>query len=103
MIDRAPHLKSLDDVWPEVRKHLDGFMFDEADLEAKFRKGEREHGRDWLHMTREQLEVEIQNELKDMLIYRAMICARFDDEGTAPAFFTNRDPGDEGPEYAVPV
>lgn len=101
MTDRAAVLRNEPDLWTEVRQHLDGFMFDEADLEQKFRKGEAEHGRDWLDMTRADLEYAITEELMDMLIYRAMIITRFGDEPSAPAFLSNRDPGDEGPETLV--
>ena len=44
-LDRAQELARLDDVWPEVAKHLDGFAFTDGELERKFRKGEAEHGR----------------------------------------------------------
>lgn len=101
MIDRADELRATSDLWPEISKYLDGFMFPDGVLEAKFRKGEAEHGRDWLDMTRSDLEHAIEEELMDMIIYRAMVCARWPDEPGAPAFLTNRDPGDEGPEYVV--
>lgn len=92
-LDRAAELNRLDDIWPEVAKHLDGFAFTDGELERKFRKGEAEHGRDWLRMTKEDLELAIQEELMDMVIYRAMILTRWPDQ-TKP-FFQYRDLGDE--------
>lgn len=110
----------MPDMWPEIRLHLWSAM-DEATeavrhyaldfddymhasmrdaLEAKFRAGEAEHGRDWLRMTREQLRHEIGNELRDLVLYHAMLLARWDEYApvTAPPFLTNRDPGDEQPD-----
>ena len=65
------------DLWSEVREHITFGYFTEQELEAKFRKGEAEHGRDWLKMTRQQLEAEINAELMDLTIYQAMIDARW--------------------------
>lgn len=101
-LDRAQELARLDDVWPEVAKHLDGFAFTDGELEAKFRRGEAEHGRDWLRMTKEDLEVAIQEELMDMVIYRAMILARWPDQSTS---WNQHRPADDGDEdvSGVPV
>jgi hypothetical protein len=78
--DRADKLATLDDLWSEVREHITFGYFTEAELEAKFRKGEAEHGRDWLRMTRERLQAEINAELMDLTIYQAMIDARWPDQ-----------------------
>lgn len=101
-LDRAQELARLDDVWPEVAKHLDGFAFTDGELEAKFRRGEAEHGRDWLRMTREDLEVAIQEELMDMVIYRAMILTRWPDQSTSWNQHKPADDGD-GDVSGVPV
>ena len=101
-LDRAQELARLDDVWPEVAKHLDGFAFTDGELEAKFRRGEAEHGRDWLRMTKEDLEVAIQEELMDMVIYRAMILARWPDQSTSWNQHRPADDGD-GDVSGVPV
>lgn len=77
--DRADELRNAPDLWAIVKQHIVFGFFTEAELEAKFRKGEAEHGRDWLDMTREQLRAEIDAELKDLTIYQAMIDARWDD------------------------
>lgn len=92
--DRARELADTPDLWIEVRQHLDGFMFTDGELEEKFRRGEAEHGRDWLRMTKEDLEHAITEELMDMVLYRAMILTRWPDQ-TKP-FFQHRDLGDEG-------
>ena len=95
--DRADELRALDDLWPEIEKHIDNAAKDaiynvrrfeldldeylrpntRASLEEKFRKGEAEHGRDWLNMTGSELREEIDNELRDLVIYHAMILARW--------------------------
>ena len=75
--DRAEELATTTDLWLEVREHIIFGYFTEAELEAKFRKGEAEHGRDWLRMTRERLEAEINAELMDLTIYQAMIDTRW--------------------------
>jgi len=77
--DRADTLRSMPDLWPVIRENLGTHRFDEKDLEAKFRKGEAEHGRDWLNMTRAQIEREILAEWHDLCLYTAMIHARFKD------------------------
>lgn len=82
--DRAEELATTTDLWVEVRKHIIFGFFTEAELEAKFRKGEAEHGRDWLKMTREQIQAEIDAEIMDLMIYQAMIDTRWpvsDDDG----------------------
>ena len=115
--DRAAELAAAPDLWPEIRLRLWEAADDAADaarhfaydfddyqhhtmrnaLEAKFRAGEAEHGRDWLTMTREQLQEEIRNELRDLVLYHAMILTRWVDDAPSAAspFLTNRDPGDE--------
>ena len=75
--DRAEELATTTDLWLEVRENIIFGYFTEAELEAKFRKGEAEHGRDWLRMTRERLEAEINDELKDLTLYQAMIDTRW--------------------------
>ena len=75
--DRAEELATTTDLWLEVRERIIFGYFSEAELEAKFRKGEAEHGRDWLKMTRERLEAEINAELMDLTIYQAMIDTRW--------------------------
>lgn len=78
----------MPDLWPEVERHvtiavgdalaaLTNTDFEDSGLEAKFRKGEAEHGRDWLDMTREQLEREIAQEIQDLRLYFSMLRARF--------------------------
>jgi hypothetical protein len=112
--DKADELRTVDDLWPlieqqlpialrDAKRHLDAFIRDQADLthaptykralEMKFAAGEAEHGRDWLNMTRDQLLREIYAEVLDLVLYAAMIRTRW--VRTAPAFETNRDPGDE--------
>ena len=115
--DRANELRMLDDLWPEISQCLyvaaeqakDAARFYEYDLsdytgpsmrralEEKFRKGEAEHGRDWLNMSRDQLLEEINAELQDLVLYHAMILARWVDKqpNTTRPFITNRGPGDE--------
>lgn len=75
--DRAEELAESSDLWREVRKHIAFGYFTEAELEAKFRKGEAEHGRDWLKMSKTQLQAEINAELMDFTIYQAMIDTRW--------------------------
>lgn len=88
--DRADDLKRTEDLWPLVVEHLHhacnsavlGFMDYKPDasmLEEKFRRGEAEHGRDWLNMTREQFDEEILDEMRDLVIYHAMRMARWGD------------------------
>ena len=96
MSDRAEELRSCPDIWVEVSPHLDEaaeiaasysryYALDlaqegerlKADMEQKFRAGEQEHGRNWLNMSKEDLEHEIANEIRDLVIYHAMILARF--------------------------
>lgn len=98
MSDRAEELRSCPDIWAEVAPHLDDaaeiaasyskyYALDlarngeqmRADMERKFRAGEQEHGRNWLNMSKHDLEHEIANEIRDLVIYHAMILARFHD------------------------
>lgn len=102
-IDRANELAELDDLWPVIQKHAINGYFTNEELEAKFRAGEKEHARGWLKMTLEQMEAEIQAELKDMVIYRAMIDARWPTSDGIVPFASNEDPGDEGDEDACGV
>ena len=48
-------------------------------LEEKFRTGEKEHGRSWLapDYTRQQLLDEIRDEIRDLVIYHAMLETRW--------------------------
>jgi hypothetical protein len=105
--DRADEMRAMPDLWPVIADHLDAARNDAdlspvlhypdaAELEAKFRAGEWEHGRDWLDMTRADLEREIRAEVMDLVLYHAMIRARWATR-TAPAFLMHRDPGDEQP------
>lgn len=88
--DRANELRELPDVWPEVEQHLGAAIHDAMAaaetawlwmgtdmLEKKFRKGEAEHGRDWLKMRAEDLQREIEAELLDLVLYHAMRRARW--------------------------
>ena len=114
--DQADRLATLPDLWPEISQHLDAsatraaksaawFALDlggissadmRAAMHAKFRKGEAEHGRDWLRMTREDIRHEIKNEHIDLVIYYAMLATRWPDPVLSVAdFVTNADPGDE--------
>ena len=117
--DRADQLRGLPDLWREIQPwlvlagehaadELRWFALDlddycgpgiEAEMRRKFAAGEREHGRDWLDMTRQQLLKEIRAEVIDLVLYRAMILARWQDtpegEVALPPFTTNSDPGDE--------
>ena len=102
--DLAEELRAKPDVWPEVEKHLGVAITDAISagetvwlwmdtdmLEAKFRKGEAEHGRDWLNMTQADLKREIEAELLDLVLYHAMLRARWVDA----SYTTDEDPGDE--------
>lgn len=98
--DRAEELAELSDLWPEIEGQLGMAMADVARscmtfldrcvgefaagdgallgaLQAKYRRGEDEHQRDWLQMDQETLEGEVTNELLDLLLYAAMIRARW--------------------------
>ena len=101
--DRADELRTLDDLWPEIEKHIENAAKDaiynvrrfeldldeylrpntRALLEEKFRKGEAEHGRDWLNMSEAGLRNEIESEIKDLVIYHAMRLARWQARETA--------------------
>lgn len=97
-IDRGEELRQVPDIWPLLcammnedllkeclenlahswqRLHLDD---DFCELLAnKYRRGEREHNRAWLSMKKEDLVKEVDEEIADLLIYRAMINLRFSD------------------------
>lgn len=97
LIDRREDLLAAPDIWLEVEPHLheaaesasehaQTFAYDLRGemagsligrMEEKFRRGEAEHGRDWLDMAPEQLEREIVAEIQDLVIYYAMIKARW--------------------------
>lgn len=93
--DRADELRAMPDIWPVIAQHLadaagdpvrqiaDGLHVEHAALEEKYRKGEAEHDRGWLDMTRDQIEAEIVNEWLDLVLYHAMIRARFGKEPAA--------------------
>lgn len=102
--DRADDFRAMPDIWPEILVRIPdaindptttingrGIAFTAAFLEEKFRKGEAEHDRGWLDMTREQIEHEITNEWADLVLYHAMLRARFPErdetvtEDTPPA------------------
>jgi hypothetical protein len=104
IIDNACTLRNAPDLWPLIEEHIPRAMADAkraastsewelrtTELEAKFRKGEIEHGRNWLTMDRDDLKHEIRAELLDLVLYHAMIRARW----TQMTYVTNRDPGDE--------
>lgn len=114
--DRADELRMVDDLWPLIEQELDAaaaslpiyvasfleLYRDQATgqavrvtLQDKFRKGEAEHARGWLNMTRNDLSIECLAEIYDLIIYRAMIRARWAASPVAAPFITNRDPGDE--------
>lgn len=108
--DRADELARMDDLWPEIRHQITAAMGDAGlavdrawndvhvgDLEDKFRAGEAEHGRDWLRMSRADLEREIRAEIHDLVLYHAMVRARWMRQ-IAPSFIAHRDLGDEQPE-----
>lgn len=111
IIDCINELRAADDLWPLIAAEISAAQLDArrcvddvyditlAEYEAKFRKGEAEHGRDWLRMTRADLEAEIRAEIVDLVMYHAMIRARWQQargrSGTTRAFLSNRDPGDE--------
>lgn len=99
-MDRAEELRQMENIWPEIERHMGDALADTAracmvflsrcvdefatgDGEtlramcAKYAAGEREHRRDWLQMERAQMEGEIENELLDQVLYAAMIRARW--------------------------
>lgn len=110
--DRAPELWKTNDMWHEIERHIPAAIADateslrwfaldledytgptaEAAMRQKFAAGEAEHGRDWLHMTRGELLREIRGEVMDLVLYHAMIRARWVDR---PDFACHVDPGDE--------
>ena len=97
-IDRGEDLRQVPDIWPLLcammnedllkecledlahawqRLHLDD-DFCEL-LASKYRKGERDYDRAWLSMDKEDLIKEVDEEIADLLIYKAMINLRFSD------------------------
>lgn len=110
--DRAAELWATTDMWPDIQRHIPAAVADateslrwfaldlddytgpttEAAMRRKFAAGEAEHGRAWLHMTRDELLAEIRAELMDLVLYHAMIRTRWVDE---PDFVCHVDPGDE--------
>ena len=114
-MDRASELWATPDLWREIRPRIleaanDAagaamtFALDlddysgpviEAEMRHKFLAGEQEHGRDWLQMSRSELEQEIRYELMDLVLYHAMILARWETVSSTPPFESNTDPGDE--------
>lgn len=96
MTDRSAELSVQADVWPEIRsqipaaiglaiatmKELAHDLDADTDvverMETKFRAGEREHQRDWLQMDEAHLRHdEISAEAYDLVLYHAMLLARF--------------------------
>ena len=95
-IDRSDYLRDVPDIWPLLRVVMGEALLKDslesvagtwtrlhADdkfaevLAEKYRKGEREYNRGWLSMTKEELFKEVDEELADLLIYKAMIALRF--------------------------
>jgi transposase len=102
--DHKDELREARDIWPLLEPHLDQAAADARRrvmlwklptrmLEAKFRKGEAEHGRDWLDRDMDWLIDQLVEELVDLVVYSAMLRARW--QADVIAFETNRDPGDE--------
>jgi hypothetical protein len=102
--DRRDELRRAEDLWPAVERELGGAINDAmmaADevwvwvgvdaLEEKFRRGESEHGRNWLDMSERDLRDEIKAELLDLVLYHAMLRARW----PRVTYTTDRDLGDE--------
>jgi len=76
-------LAALDDAWPLIREHLADALDDaidqvsqlswhSLDLEAKYRRGNVEHGNAWVAMSDAELLAEMREELADLVIYAAM-------------------------------
>lgn len=85
-------LEDQEDLWPIVLGHLRELVGDlpvgtaqleqvlravdpvlsEGELEAKYRRGEQEHQRDWLGWKSEDFEVALREELVDLVLYVAM-------------------------------
>ena len=76
-------LAAMDDAWPLIREHLADALDDaidqvsqlswhSLDLEGKYRRGNVEHGNQWVGMTDDELRHEMQEELEDLVIYAAM-------------------------------
>lgn len=106
MHDRAEELRAKADLWPEIEQHLQAaqedaerFMLrlpiitdhERSFFEWKYRMGEAEHKRDWLDMTRDRLLESIKEEVLDLVLYHAMLRARWVDA----SYTTDEDPGDE--------
>ena len=104
--DRADDLRFTVDLWTEIEPHITAAAADaiqqvkwfamdlddytgpsmRANLHDKFKRGELEHGRDWLDMSIEEFRQEIRDEVRDLVIYLAMRRARW---------VNTTDPGDE--------
>ena len=113
--DRAHYLSGVADLWSVIQPELLDAANDAAEamrhfaldlddytgpsmelsMREKFLAGELEHGRDWLRMSRDDLRREIRNELRDLVIYHAMIRARWVDIDPPADFICHVDPGDE--------
>lgn len=94
--DQASELRPMDDIWPVIREELANASLDAQmsvrsmvgavqglrsdvlkDLEAKYRKGDEEYNREWLNMSLADLEREVYQELLDLVVYHALVRARF--------------------------
>jgi len=75
--DAADDLRAVSDLWPIIAQYLPETNFALDRLEAKFRKGDAEHNRGGLDMSRAQLEAEVEAEHIDLALYAAMLSARF--------------------------
>lgn len=95
--DKADELREVKDLWPLIEPligeltwtaahmatdfayALDGYHGGSmrSEMEAKFRKGEAEHGRGWLTMSEGDLQQEVQQELQDLVLYLCMMSLRF--------------------------
>lgn len=92
--DKANELRDVEDLWPEIKSHIENAAVDAmmslrsfsgsvqhpdvlADLERKYRKGDEEYKREWLNMSLVDLEQEVYQELLDLVVYHALIRARF--------------------------
>jgi hypothetical protein len=92
--DKANELRNVEDLWPDIKEHIASAAVDAmmslrsfsgsvehadvlADLERKYRKGDEEYNREWLNMSLADLEQEVYQELLDLVVYHALIRARF--------------------------
>lgn len=100
---RAALLRAQPDLWTVIEPLIDQARLEAVELvvtvqpslheiEAKYRKGEAEHGRDWPSMTEDDFATAIAEEIVDLIAYCAMREALYP---TRPAFLSNRDLGDE--------